>query len=313
MSGTKGWRTASLNTSTQEVSHTDRWAYRHLYSDRIFSLTTALYPAFGRRVYNAISIAVAKLFSTTQPGVRHAVERNLARLCGSCTNAESHEVFANFARCISDYVAVGAMGDEEIDKVIGSFTGHEHFNSLEPGRGAILATGHYSFFELGAVVLSRRGHKITVATLPEPSSELTNWRAGWRRRWGVDTIEVGADPFSSLGMTRSIEAGRLTAVLADRPQEGQAIDVPAKGGTVPFSRAPAVLSLLTGAPILPVIIARELGGKYGLVALPPEKCHKVEHSRRDQEIERCTHAIGRSLLSEMEKAPREWFQFAALS
>jgi len=74
-------------------------------------------------------------------------------------------------------------------------------------------------------MLQKMGIPITVATLSEPTRQLTEWRAKWRRRWGGSTVEIGADPFSSVQVIRALEEGHCMAMLADRPLPEHGIPV----------------------------------------------------------------------------------------
>ncbi|GAB4165405.1 MAG: lysophospholipid acyltransferase family protein [Terrimicrobiaceae bacterium] len=285
--------------------HTERWAYRWLYTDKIFTLTSAIYPLAGRKFATATCRAVALFYAATQPGVRKTVQENL-RLLGGGTPADARRVFRNFATVISDYVGVGVMSPEEVRGICGGFHGRENLGS---GRGVILATAHYGFFEYGGPVLSGIGMPLTIGTLPEPTSALTKWRAVWRQRWGVETVEVGADPFSSLTLQAALGAGRSVAVLVDRPQDGQSVPVDGPGGAISFSISAAVLSYLSGAPVVPVLVSLQPDGLHKVEAFPPEQARRVAHGERRKEIERCTREVASRLVSGMAKDPTQWFQF----
>jgi lauroyl/myristoyl acyltransferase len=289
--------------------HTERWAYRHLYTDRIFSLTTAAFPICGRKIFHAVSRSVAAFYEHTQAGVSETVLDNLRLLEPSADRSTVRELFRNYATCISDYVAVGAMSSDAAHSLCGEFVGREHIESAAGEGGAILATGHFGFFEFGAVVLQHIGIPVSVATLPEPTGSLTAWRAAWRARWGAETIAVGMDPFSSLAVGRALGAGRSVALLADRPQPGHGIGVDVPGGRTLFSTTPAVLSVVSGRPIVPVTVRLLRDGGYRVAALPPIRAGKPGRNEREAVIADCTRRLSDSLLGEILKAPAQWFQF----
>lgn len=294
--------------------HTERWAYRHLYTSRIFELTTRLYPILGRGGFHAISRMVAGFYARTQPFVRNTVRDNLNLLTPSpVTDHQAIEVFLNFATTIADYVAVGAMPEDDVRHLCSEEEGLEHIEEAMADGGAILATGHYGFFEIGAVTFGLRRWPLTVATLAEPSVSLTAWRAAWRRRWGVDTVEVGSDPFSSLQLARAIAPGRAVAVLADRPIGEQGVSVRLPNGHTLCSTGPALLSAMTGAAVVPVIIHRSPEGVYRIIAKPGIKTRRVPHAERSDEITRCTRAIADSLFEEIIKDLLQWYQFVPVS
>lgn len=294
-----------------DAPHTERWAYRKLYRPEIFSLATRLYPFLGRPGFQAVSRSVAWTYAVTQPAVRRVVRENLALLQKApVTEADVTRVFVNFGATIADYVAVGAMPVKKALGLCSVLEGMEHLQAAKAGgRGVILATGHYSFFEFGSAVLGGMGHPVTIATLPEPSGGLTDWRANWRKRWGTKTIPVGADPFSSIQVIRTIQSGDCMAMLADRPigETGLPVDLP--NGRILFSTSPALLAWMTGCQILPVVIVRLPGGGYRLTAREPVVISRDSGLGRAAEIERCTREIAAALFAEICREPRQWYQF----
>ena len=294
-----------------EKPHTERWAYRRLYSANIFELATRIYPLFRRPGAQVLGRTVAWTYAVTQHAIRRIVRDNLALLRKEpVSERDAISVFVNFGATIADYVAVGALPPDKALAFCAENEGVEHLRAATAaGQGVILATGHFSFFEFGAVVLGRMGRKVTIATLPEPSNELTAWRAAWRQRWGTETIAVGTDPFSSLQVARAIGEGRCMAMLADRPiaEHGISFDLP--NGRTMLSSSPALLSWITGCKILPVIVTRLPDGRYRIVAKPAVEARRVPHGQRDREIARCTRELGASLFEEIRRVPLQWYQF----
>jgi lauroyl/myristoyl acyltransferase len=294
-----------------EKPHTERWAYRRLYSANIFALATRLYPFVRRPGAQAISRTVAWTYAVTQHAIRRIVRDNIALLRKEpVSERDAVSVFVNFGATIADYVAVGAMPAAKALALCAEHEGIEHLQAAtSSGQGLIVATGHFSFFEFGAVVLGQMGRRVTIATLHEPSDDLTSWRAAWRRRWGTETIAIGADPFSSLQVARVIEEGHCMAMLADRPisERGVPFDLP--NGRTMLSSSPALLSWMTGCKILPVTVTRLSNGRYRITAKAAVAAHRVPHKERDAEIARCTRALGAALFEEIRRAPLQWFQF----
>ncbi|GAT34984.1 lauroyl/myristoyl acyltransferase [Terrimicrobium sacchariphilum] len=296
-------------------SHTERWAYQRLYQDSIFSLCTRLYPYTRRPVFQAVSRTVAWTYAMTQPAVREVVRRNLQLLRKEpVSEAEAVRVFVNFGATIADYVAVGAMPVKKAQSLQENDGGLEHLRAaMSGGRGVILATAHFSFFEYGAVALGKAGIPLTIGTLPEPTASLTEWRAKWRQRWNTETVPVGADPFSSIQIVRSLDAGRCVALLADRPIAEHGLPISLPNGRTLFSTAPAILAAMTRCPVVPVIVLRLRGGKYRLIAKPPIHVEAASRELRKQAIEDCTRQIAAELFEEIIQHPTQWYQFVPVS
>ncbi len=303
------------NSHNEERPHTERWAYRWLYSGRMFEWATRLYPFLGRRGFNIIGRTIAWIYAATQPGIRRIVQDNIALLQKSpVTERDARNVFVNFGKTMADYLSIAAMTKEEARTLS---TERVNFHHLEKatanGKGVILVTGHFGFFELGGSILGDLGYKVAIATLPEPSSALTEWRAAWRSRWGAKTIAVGADPFSSLAIVRALADGHCMAVLADRPIDESGIPIKLPNGEILFSTSPALLSWMTGCDVLPAAIVRLPDGKYRITTKAPISVRRVPHDERDEEISRCTRAIAESLFEEITSDPEQWYQFIPVS
>ncbi len=295
----------------REKPHTERWAYRQLYTPNVFELTTRLYPFLRRPGFQIVCRTVSWTYAVTQHAIRHIVRDNLSLLQNTtATDQDAIKVFLNYGATLGDYVAIGAMTPQKAKTLLGGFTGSEHLaQATRGGKGVILATGHYGFFEFGALILGEMGCRIAVATLPEPTTELTAWRARWRSRWGAQTIAVGADPFSSLLVTRALDEGHCMALLADRPIGERSIPVALPNGRISFSVSPAILAWMTGCDILPTTIARLPDGLYHITTKPPIAVQRVPRDERDAEIARCTTALAASLFEEICRDPRQWYQF----
>jgi KDO2-lipid IV(A) lauroyltransferase len=300
-----------MTPHSAERPHTKRWAYRRLYTPGIFERTTRLYPFFRRSGFQLVCRTVAWTYAVTQHAIRRIVRDNIALLTKeSVSDQDAVKVFLNYGATLGDYVAVGAMNPEEVKKLDGGHSGAEYIeNATQGGRGIILATGHFGFFEYGAVVLREMGCRMAVVTLPEPTAELTEWRARWRSRWGTKTIAVGADPFSSLQVTSALEEGYCMAMLADRPIGERSLPVDLPNGRIPFSVSPAILGWVTGCPILPANVTRQRDGRYHVTTKAPIHVRRVPRAERDGEIARCTREIAASLFEDICRDPRQWYQF----
>lgn len=290
--------------------HTERAFYKLLYTPRIFEFTSRLFRFLGRGFYVAVARAVAWSYAITQHGVRDIVLSNLRLLAGDDMRpCDAVKVFTNFGATIADYIAIGNMAPDRAAALCVEAVGNEYLDeALRSGRGAILATGHFGFFEFGALLLGRSRYPVTVVTLSEPTPELTRWRADFRRRWGANTIEVGPDPFSSLRVVQVLQGGGFAAMLADRPIGGPTVDVDLAGGRLAFSSSPALLAYLADCPVIPVAIARRADGLYRIVSRPPVWPRRFEGTR-DERVAAASREIAASLFQEIQREPRQWYQF----
>ncbi len=265
-----------------------------------------------RPCFRAFGKSCGWLYACSHPGSVRIVQRNLALLRKDpIPSALARAVFVNFGATLADYFRLGVCPHDEVMRMIGENHGAENFKKVyEEGRGCLLVTGHMSLFELGGFFMKDQGCPITVLTLPEPSGALTRWRADYRARWGVDTLEVGTDSFALLEVVKHLQSGKFVAVLVDRPYQGQHIAVDFPGGKAPFSSGILMLALLAQCPVIPVTVVCSHSGKYHLEAHPPIYLEK--RGSREETVEHYMRQIAHTLEPTLCKHPDQWYQFVAL-
>lgn len=293
--------------------HTERPAYRLGYSAWAFEFLARASCALGRRTAAAIARTTAAAYTRANPDIVAVVAEN-CRLLEGCevSSTDAAENFTQFALTLADYLWLGSRSIEQGFALADLDGGFEALRAArESGKGAILATGHFGFFEFGALVMGRMGFPVSVVTHAEPSAALTSWRAGYRRRWGAETIELGTDPFSSLRANEALEKGRFTAMLVDRPVGGRNLAIDMPRGRIPFSMSPAILSWMTGCAILPVTVRRTPEARYAIQAGSPILADRS--LARNEAIEDCTRRMADALIAEFRTDPRQWYHFVPLA
>ncbi|MEO6847315.1 MAG: lysophospholipid acyltransferase family protein [Chthoniobacterales bacterium] len=293
--------------------HHRRTFNRVLYSVFIFKFTSFLYPYLGRRIFRWVSVAVSFIYAITQHEIRRIVQRNMQLLTTKkITTKDALDLFVIFGATISDYVCSGNMPRKEAFALCEKCEGFEFINeAVKDGQGAILVTGHFGFFELGSLHLSEMGYQVAVVTLPEPRQNLTSWRTEFRSRWGAETIEIGDDLFSALKVVHSLQEGKLTAMLVDRPFGARAIPIDLPNGKALFSPSPAIVAFASGRPVVPVIVTKMPNQNYVIEALGciyPERLPEG----REASIEVMTKKIAAILVAKIAQHPKQWFQFVPL-
>lgn len=284
-----------------------------MYSAEVFDIVCRMQRLLGRTVYRAVARTIAWIYAMTQPGVRLTVQNNLCLLKpGGVTNAEATRVFVHFAQTIADYFSLGGISRELADRWCHERTGREYLDEARMhGRGAVLVTGHYGFFEFGALLIGHMGWDISVVTQSEPSPELTDWRATYRNRWGAKTIEIGTDAFSSLRVMKALAGGEFAAMLIDRPFGDFVVDVELPGGVLAFSKSPALIAYLSDAPMVPVVVAEGSRGQYKMSAMPCIWPRRMGLPR-DEAVMEATKLAALALADAFAEDITQWYQFPPL-
>ena len=288
--------------------------YKALYRPHAFELAISV----RRLVGKALSIWIARLIGTgyalAHPKVLREIRANIALLDPlKATWKNAARVCIHQALNFREYAELGVSKTGVVLDMLGSKQGIEHIeDARSDGKGCLFVTGHFGFFELGGLVMSQLGYPMTTLTLPEPTTELTRWRADFRKRWGVETVVVGNDAFSAVEITRKLRNGAMIALLSDRPFDSNIVEVDLPHGRIPFSTAPVLLSLLSGAPIVAAGIWREPNGQFAIEAAPPLRPEWLPEGREATLEHFTTRLAKEGLVPLFARAPEQWHHYSRL-
>ena len=240
---------------------------------------------------------------------REAAQANLGRitgLSGIMLDDLCRENFDRFLRTLSDYFYCSLASPEKIRRIVSEWQGFEHIAAArQRGKGGILITGHLGNWEMGAILLALEGVPLTVVTLEEPDSGLTQWREAYRRRLGIKTVSVGAsDPFSFVGIVSALRRNEFVALLVDRPYGGSAVPVQFFGAQTCFSSAPSLLWQHTRAEVIPAFVLQKPGGSYVSLLAPPVPM--------DADAAANVQRIATVFETVVRRNPEQWFNYVPI-
>jgi len=275
-----------------------------------FSFMAVLGRLIPRFLSHPLAIVIGHLYALTHPRKAEVIARNF-QLLASPNPPTPAQVYAEFARVLADYFYLALRPASAAIALVDERHG---FPNLQPpkrgNRGALLLMPHMSFFEIGGVVMEEIGHPMAALTNPEPSPQLTKWRADYRARWGIETIEVGQDHFQFLEIVRILEAGKFVGALFDRPHATQSYSARVPGGTLQCSSGILLLALLSKCPVIPVVVTRKANNHYRLAALEPIFVEKKGSTA--ETLQYYTQKLVDVLWPTISQHPEQWFQFADL-
>jgi len=178
-------------------------------------------------------------------------------------------------------------------------------DALDAGNGVILALPHLGGWEWAGRWVADLGHPITVVVEPIQPPELFEWFASLRAALGMTVVPLG--PAAGNTILRALRANEVVCLLSDRDLGGGGIPVTFFGEVTTLPAGPALLSIRTGAPILPTAVYFTGGdGHLGIVGAPLI----VEPTgRRREDVARLTQATAAELESLIRRAPEQWHLF----
>ena len=177
---------------------------------------------------------------------------------------------------------------------------------IAQNKGAIFLSGHFGNWELlagwYAQYSKRKGHSLYVVTQEQSDKDITRYIEEMRRNVGIEFIPK---EMSVLKYAHMLKQGAHIALLNDIAGVGEVM-VPFMGHDATNMAGPAVMSMLSGAPIVPVAIYRTAPFEHEVEFFEPVKVPEGELSHEERMkaiILECNLAIERFI----RKRPELWF------
>jgi lauroyl/myristoyl acyltransferase len=218
--------------------------------------------------------------------------------------------FRAYARDVIDFIrAIRAPEDERRLAFDFLLEGDRRFQAAyAEGRGVILVTGHYGNWEIGSLIMRRTLRlPLTIVAMAEASPVVNRIRHDMRRATGADTIEVRQSLDTALQIKRRLNEKCVVAMLADRHLGRDRVRVTLLGRDAWFLRTPALMGLLTGAPLMPCFIERTGTGRFEVSS--GTAIHVSTELPRDQAIGDAAQRIADQLGEHARLHPQYWYHF----
>jgi KDO2-lipid IV(A) lauroyltransferase len=128
----------------------------------------------------------------------------------------------------------------------------------EAGKGIVLVTAHLGSWELGGLALAKRGYKITTVAGVQFTPGLSPLLKAVKQRAGITVVSARS---STLTIVRALRKGEIVALHVDGDQYMGGVKTKFFGRETTVPRGPAVLSLRTGAALVPAFAIRTGRGR----------------------------------------------------
>ncbi|HEY0554716.1 MAG TPA: lysophospholipid acyltransferase family protein [Thermoanaerobaculia bacterium] len=202
---------------------------------------------------------------------REVALRNMALALPETTEAERRrlvrECFRHFGAALCDAISATRFGPLDFCHRF-TLEGWEHLDEAERlGKGLFLLTAHLGLWELSPPLIGLTRGPMSFVVRPADNPFLDRELRSMRERFGNTVIPKHGAARRMLEVMRG--HGRLGILIDQRVQEREGIAVPFFGRPALTSPILARLSLRTGAPVVPLTVYPEPGGRYRVVVREP--------------------------------------------
>lgn len=238
-------------------------------------------------------------------GVRQ-LERNLSRVDRSWTEADLRELsrlgMRSYLRYWQEAFRLPSWPLERIRDRFGLTPSSLLDDAVASGTGAIMVPGHSANWDhAGAWAVVRYGSVTTVAERLKPEALFRRF-VEFREAFGAEILPLGSDGVMRT-LVRRLEQGRVVALLGDRDISRHGIEVDLLGEPARLPAGPALLAVLTGAPLHPVGLRFTEDGSHGDV-LP--RIEVPTGLTRDEAVRAMTQRVADGLAEGIRRAPWDW-------
>lgn len=257
------------------------------YGEKIGLLVYHLYPVRRKIALNNLSLALGKEKSSEE----------IENIC--------RETYKNIGK---DMMEIGKCFDyDEIYlKNFIKLEGKEYLDqALVQGRGVIALSAHFGNFPLMCVRLVKEGYPFSLVVRDPENPRLARFITSARDRIGMESIPDKPRMICVSRCLTALKQNRILFIQIDQNAPATEAWVEFFGYLVPTFKGPVILSLRTGAPIIPMFVLRESDRLHRILIHPPFELKVTGKISLDilENIARLTKIVE----SVIHKHPEQWW------
>jgi phosphatidylinositol dimannoside acyltransferase len=263
--------------------------------------------ALPTRVANGLAYLSGWVLPRLLPAQAEQVGRHQQRFAGGGLGPVElrkcvRQTFESYSQYwVRSLAMIGAGHDEVLRNI--EVVGQEHSDAaFQEGKGAICVMPHIGLWDLGGAWLCGRYRLTVVAERLEPK-EVFDWFVDMRAANGMEVVALG-DVDAAARLSARLRSGGFVGLLCDRDIAGEGIPVNFFGEQTTMSAGPAMLSLRTGAPILPTVVYQRPGRPALGVIRPPIEFERTGKLRDD--VAALTQMVADALAELIRESPEQW-------
>jgi len=216
------------------------------------------------------------------------------------------EIFYHFTLTPLETLYLGANSfpfDRFVLKI--KIEGKEHLDAaLGRGKGVIALGAHLGSFTLLGTRLAVEGYPFNLIVNVGRFPKLWGKLAFYQRITRQQTIPLKPVSASIKKSLNCLHRNEILYIVADEQQRRGGLPVPFFGQIAYTPPGPAIFSLKTGAPILPMFVLRNDELNRTLVIKSPLPFQQTQDEKTD--IERLTHQFTKAIEETVRQYPSQW-------
>ncbi len=213
----------------------------------------------------------------------------------------SREVFGNIGKTMAELCRSPRLDKDRILGLVDS-EGEETFQeALDHGKGALLTGSHFGNWELMGAYINALGFPVDFLVKSQHNSYVDRYLTYLRKCLNVRVIHSER---GMMAIIRALKENRQVAIVSDQHAGSQGIIVKFFGRLVSVPRAPATLSVRTGAPIITGQILRNPDNTHHCIFQKP--VYPRPGADREEEIFRLTKLFTGRIEEAIRKRPDHW-------
>lgn len=239
---------------------------------------------------------------------REIVRKNLARVVGEGPHLDSivREAFHSYARYWLETFRGPRYSKANLLEMVIPDNNEVFEEALAEGRGVIIVTAHFGFYDLGVAWFGAMGYPTTtVAEVLRPRA-LFEWFAKKRRVGGMPVIPARPAGVARSRLMEVVGRGEAVALVAERDLGRRGIWVELFGERTTIPAFPSLLVVRTGSPLLAAgIYSVENGYRMTFERVPYQL---LGDEKRD--AEQIAQKIADAAERLVKRAPEQWHLFS---
>jgi KDO2-lipid IV(A) lauroyltransferase len=210
----------------------------------------------------------------------------------------------NFAKYLVDFFRYAKIDAGYIKRNVTVSNIHRLEGCLQKGKGVILVTAHLGNWELGGVIVAMLGFPIWGVALPHKNRRVNRFFDFQRGSRGLRVIHMGQAVRKCFAVLRN---NHCLALVGDRDFANVGVVVDFFGKPASFPNGAAILSLRTGAAIIPAFFIRKGDDTFELSIEEPLAFSPS--GREEEDVRGIISRYTKIFEAYIRRHPDQWYMF----